>query len=430
MRPRIAPRFLTADEDRAAVARGIRLARRWMAAEPLRGIVVGEVRPGPAVGDGRGARRLRRARPAARVYHPCGTVRMGGGGVRRAARPAAAAARRGGAAGGGCLGLPRHPRLQHQRDGAGRGGQGGGARARRLTRPAREAQDAATGGMLRPEGRHSMASTTTSHAADAEFVRGLRAFFEYRDLGITGATEGACGAHVIRAVPGAHPTGQWHTHDLGFQMFFVLKGWVRFEYEDVGEKTFRAGDSCYQPPAGAPPRDRAFRGPGTARDHLPRGVRDPGRARSVLGRSRRLETGPPPAVLTVSRWPAPLPVPPAHSPRRGPPSSARRRASAGCAGLVLLTVWGGVALGALLLCPHLGPAAHRHRAERRRAAPGVTLEAADGRIIATSGDVHRRDRAPAGPAVAPARRRHRHRGPSLPRAISASTRSASPAPPG
>jgi mannose-6-phosphate isomerase-like protein (cupin superfamily) len=31
-------------------------------------------------------------------------------------------------------------------------------------------------------------------------------------------------------------------------MFFVLKGWVRFEYEDVGEKTFRAGDSCYQPP--------------------------------------------------------------------------------------------------------------------------------------------------------------------------------------
>jgi mannose-6-phosphate isomerase-like protein (cupin superfamily) len=94
-----------------------------------------------------------------------------------------------------------------------------------------------------------MAGTTTSHAAGAEFVRGLRAFFEYRDLGIKDATEGACGAHVIRAVPGAHATGQWHTHDLGFQMFFVLRGWVRFEYEDVGEKTFRAGDSCYQPPS-------------------------------------------------------------------------------------------------------------------------------------------------------------------------------------
>jgi quercetin dioxygenase-like cupin family protein len=93
-----------------------------------------------------------------------------------------------------------------------------------------------------------MARTTTSHGANAEFERGLRAFFEYRDLGVKGATAGGYAAHVIRAIPGAHATGQWHTHDLAFQMFFVLKGWVRFEYEDIGEKTFRAGDSCYQPP--------------------------------------------------------------------------------------------------------------------------------------------------------------------------------------
>ncbi|MBW6401144.1 cupin domain-containing protein [Roseomonas sp. HJA6] len=92
-----------------------------------------------------------------------------------------------------------------------------------------------------------MAATTTSHAKDAHFERGLRAFFEYRDLGIRQATEGAFGAHVIRAIPGEHATGQWHTHDLPFQMFFVLKGWVKFEYEDIGEKTFQAGDCCYQP---------------------------------------------------------------------------------------------------------------------------------------------------------------------------------------
>lgn len=92
-----------------------------------------------------------------------------------------------------------------------------------------------------------MAQTTTSHAEGAHFERGLRAFFEYRDLGIAKATEGAFGAHVIRGIPGAHATGQWHTHDLPFQMFFVLKGWVRFEYEDIGVKTFKAGDSCYQP---------------------------------------------------------------------------------------------------------------------------------------------------------------------------------------
>lgn len=92
-----------------------------------------------------------------------------------------------------------------------------------------------------------MGKTTTSHAKDAHFERGLRAFFEYRDLGIKDATGGAFGAHVIRAIPGEHATGQWHTHDLPFQMFFVLKGWVKFEYEDVGEKTFHAGDCCYQP---------------------------------------------------------------------------------------------------------------------------------------------------------------------------------------
>jgi quercetin dioxygenase-like cupin family protein len=93
-----------------------------------------------------------------------------------------------------------------------------------------------------------MTRTTTSHARDARFERGLRAFFEYRDLGIRDATGGAFGAHVIRAIPGAQASGQWHTHDLKFQMFYVLKGWVRFEYEDIGEKTFHAGDCCYQPP--------------------------------------------------------------------------------------------------------------------------------------------------------------------------------------
>lgn len=93
-----------------------------------------------------------------------------------------------------------------------------------------------------------MSKTTTSHSAGAAFERGLRPFFEYRDLGIKGATGGAFGAHVIRGIPGTHAIPQWHTHDLKFQMFFVLKGWVTFRYEDIGEVTFKAGDSCYQPP--------------------------------------------------------------------------------------------------------------------------------------------------------------------------------------
>ena len=90
--------------------------------------------------------------------------------------------------------------------------------------------------------------TTVSHAAGASFDTGLRAFFGYRDLGLKDVTGGAYAANVIRAVPGEHSNAQWHTHDLEFQFVFVLKGWVRFRYEDIGEVLLQAGDSVYQPP--------------------------------------------------------------------------------------------------------------------------------------------------------------------------------------
>lgn len=90
--------------------------------------------------------------------------------------------------------------------------------------------------------------TTVSRAEGARFDAGLRAFFAYRDLGVDGATGGAFGAHVIRAVPGEGPRPQWHLHDLGFQLVYVLRGWVTFEYEDIGEVTLHVGDSVLQPP--------------------------------------------------------------------------------------------------------------------------------------------------------------------------------------
>jgi quercetin dioxygenase-like cupin family protein len=90
--------------------------------------------------------------------------------------------------------------------------------------------------------------TTVRHAAESRFEAGLRPFFTYRDLGIREATSGAFGAHVIRAVPGEHAQPQWHAHTLDLQMAYVLRGWVRFEYEDIGEVLLQAGDSVYQPP--------------------------------------------------------------------------------------------------------------------------------------------------------------------------------------
>ncbi len=91
---------------------------------------------------------------------------------------------------------------------------------------------------------------TIAHADTGAFEgAGLRPFFEYRQLGIDTATQGKFGAHVIRAVPGMESPGTWHSHALEFQMVYVTKGWVVFEYEGQGEHVLRAG-SCVLQPAG------------------------------------------------------------------------------------------------------------------------------------------------------------------------------------
>lgn len=90
--------------------------------------------------------------------------------------------------------------------------------------------------------------TTISYHKSAEWKTGLRRFFEYRDLGIVAASNGKVLAHQIRAKePCAGPGGR-HTHDLEFQMIYLLRGWARVEFEDVGEVRLEAGDSWYQPP--------------------------------------------------------------------------------------------------------------------------------------------------------------------------------------
>lgn len=96
---------------------------------------------------------------------------------------------------------------------------------------------------------------TIAHADSGAFESaGLRPFFEYRQLGIDKATDGKFGAHVIRAVPGMESPGTWHSHDLEFQMVYVTKGWVVFEYVGQGEHVLRAG-SCVLQPSGIKHRE-------------------------------------------------------------------------------------------------------------------------------------------------------------------------------
>jgi quercetin dioxygenase-like cupin family protein len=93
---------------------------------------------------------------------------------------------------------------------------------------------------------------SASLAKDAVYKTGLRSFMEYRDLGIEKATHGQFRAHVIRIKADSagdhdlHTTGL-HRHLCDFQMFYVLKGWIRFVYEGQGEHTFQAGDCVLQP---------------------------------------------------------------------------------------------------------------------------------------------------------------------------------------
>src|SRR3954464_5456660 len=88
-----------------------------------------------------------------------------------------------------------------------------------------------------------------THARDGKFERrGLRGYFEYRDLGIRRATKGKVVAHVIRARPGKAPHGEWHRHDVHVQFVYVLKGWIEFEYQGIGKVMMKAGSCFYQPP--------------------------------------------------------------------------------------------------------------------------------------------------------------------------------------
>ena len=91
---------------------------------------------------------------------------------------------------------------------------------------------------------------TVSHHRDEDFDAGLRTYAKYRDLGIAPATGGMVQAHVIKFVPPFRPeeVSTPHYHDVEFQMIYVLKGWIKSEFEGEGEHTFHAGSCWIQPP--------------------------------------------------------------------------------------------------------------------------------------------------------------------------------------
>ena len=90
--------------------------------------------------------------------------------------------------------------------------------------------------------------STLSFHKSAEWKTGLRRYLGYRDLGSVEASKGKILAHVVRAKKPRSGPGGYHTHDLEFQMNYMLCGWIRIEFEDLGEIRFEAGHSWHQVP--------------------------------------------------------------------------------------------------------------------------------------------------------------------------------------
>ena len=90
-----------------------------------------------------------------------------------------------------------------------------------------------------------------SHHREEDFkADGLRAYAQYRDLGIAKGTHGLARAHVIRLIGPCNPqeVSKLHLHDIEFQMVYVLKGWVKTYLEGQGEILMREGSCWTQPP--------------------------------------------------------------------------------------------------------------------------------------------------------------------------------------
>jgi hypothetical protein len=90
-----------------------------------------------------------------------------------------------------------------------------------------------------------------NHFREEDFkADGLRSYAHYRDLGMGKATKGLLQAHVIRLTPPCDPAvvSKRHFHEVDVQMIYVLKGWIKSEFEGQGEVTMRQGAAWLQPP--------------------------------------------------------------------------------------------------------------------------------------------------------------------------------------
>ena len=77
----------------------------------------------------------------------------------------------------------------------------------------------------------------------------MRPYALYRELGLAEATKGMIQGHVIRMVPPCtDEVRKRHYHNTQFQMTYIIRGWMKIEFEGLGEVTLKAGSLAMLPP--------------------------------------------------------------------------------------------------------------------------------------------------------------------------------------
>jgi quercetin dioxygenase-like cupin family protein len=83
-------------------------------------------------------------------------------------------------------------------------------------------------------------------ALPALWRNGFWPFFQYRDLGLHGASRGTMGAEHIKYVGPRDSTG-WFRHNLDFDWLYILKGQVSVEYETGTTEVLNTDDAILLP---------------------------------------------------------------------------------------------------------------------------------------------------------------------------------------
>ena len=122
--------------------------------------------------------------------------------------------------------------------------------ARKTSAKKTSGKKSAAAARAKPKARPKQKFNVNHFRAEDFRADGLRTYAQYRDLGMSKATNGLLQAHVIRLIPPCDPAvvSKRHYHDVHVQMIYVLKGWIRSEFEGQGEVTMRAGAAWLQPP--------------------------------------------------------------------------------------------------------------------------------------------------------------------------------------